>query len=118
MKDKKFYILTIGAALILAVFIITAPNGYKHRDVVKGELHQLMLSRIQGKTAGDIQMRKAIIDNTVDHSMYVDDYYVCTISRMGIEGEQIKMSVGVLGHVFLINEDQVKHQLNKVNAVK
>ena len=50
--------------------------------------------------------------------MYVDDYYVCTISRMGIEGEQIKMSVGILGHVFLINGDQVKRQLDKVNAVK
>lgn len=117
MKDKKFYIVTIGAALLLAIFIVTAPDGYRHRDAVKEELHQLMASRIQGKTAGETQMRKAVVDYTVDHSMYVDDYYVCTVSRMGIEGEQVKMSVGLLGHVFLINKKKVREQIGKVTAV-
>lgn len=118
MKDRKFYFIAICVGLVLAAFIISAPDGYAHRDRVKEELRQLMSSRLMKRTGASKQLNNAMIDFTVDHSLYVDDYYFCTVGRMTIGGSEVSTSVGVLGKVFLINEERVKQQVNSLNIMK
>ena len=119
MKDRKFYFVAICVGLVLAVFIISAPDGYAHRDRVKEELRQLMSSRLMKRTGASKQLNNAMTLNVKNiNKKNVDDYYFCTVGRMTIGGSEVSTSVGVLGKVFLINEERVKQQVNSLNIMK
>ena len=54
-----------------------------------------------------------IAEMVIDQKLMVDNYFVCSIGRVLLDGEEKVVSVGCFNHVFTMPEDKLKEELKK-----
>ena len=56
---------------------------------------------------------KLVINNSVE----VDDYFLFSVGKFEYEGKSNVVSVGVLGHVFIVSKGKIKKELKQNNLL-
>lgn len=122
MKRKHLTILLSAAivVVVLGTMIGTCPSETEHRDTMGQSVRLCIDASIDssaiakapllgdllaegGKILSDQAIATYISDNYT-----VTDYWFWSVGRTNIDGEQVRTTFGMLGHVWTCNEDKLQ----------
>ena len=124
MAKKIFVFLTFVVIIVLVVMALTKPEPWEHQAAVR-ELAMRVVSqgmadvrmpvqlpeeyaKIGTEIATDIAMDAA--GNFLQTNMQVDDYLVVSVGWVNYHGQNLPVTVGTFGRVFvLVDEEDVKN---------
>ena len=107
--------------LVAVVLVATCPSRRAHKEALNQLMNELIDERVEN-TGGLVG---AVLDSigkteleeagevAIDHFLMVDDYYVASVGSLEIGHEHHVISVGVCGHVFTPDKDDVKRELRQ-----
>lgn len=105
MKHKGF-IITLG--IIVALFltlILTCPKADEHREAVRTELGTVLSDSFKENGMDSFApLLQSIILPAATNMVTVSNYTVCSIGRFEWKGKNHVISVGVLGHVYVLSD--------------
>ena len=109
----KAVLYTLLALLILGgVCVATCPDREAHSEALKDLVNQVITAELSGEEedAGLVMFGSMIGTGlsglVIDNMLNVEDYLVCSIGTATYDGETHIVSVGLLNHVFTIDEEK------------
>lgn len=110
---------TIWIVAILALLVgmfMTCPDKAKHQEALSDTVHKALKSgAAEGETGLDKAMGQlgsiiagSISDAYISGSLTVDNYYLFSVGKMPVDGEDTAVSLGILNHVFTKPADKLK----------
>lgn len=105
MKHKGFIIsLGILVALLLAL-ILTCPKADEHREAVRTELGTALSDSFKDNGMDSFApLVQSIILPAATNMVTVSNYTVCSVGRFEWKGKSHVISIGVLGHVYVLSD--------------
>ena len=110
-------IIVLGTALYT-----TCPTTADHSAALSELLNDVLDERIEAtddelvSSVMKIVGRYALNESgsqTLSQMLHVDNYYVVSVGRIRIKNYEQTVSIGVLGHVFTPDKDDIKAELNR-----
>lgn len=99
-------------AIVVVVLLVTCPKKQAHLDAIdnvyteaaadsqeNGNLISTIGSYLGGKIAG----------TAIKQMLVVDDYFVCSVGTINTKDGKKPLSIGVLGHVFVLDKEKMVH---------
>lgn len=122
---KKFIsIVFIGLFALALVGVVTCPDKEAHQTAIKEQLGdavnesmndnlKLGNSKLGGKIAQiGSALASSLVGGVLDSSLKVNNYFVFSTGELSYLGEKKTVSVGLLGHVFVVfDADDLKEGL-------
>lgn len=119
---KAFLIVLIGLLVIVGIAVATCPDEKAHKAALSDVAAQLAADEVTDKdsdaTNGGIidqlfqkmgaSLLRGIAQNAVDELIVVDDHTVYSTGKVRVGGKEHTVSVGVFGHVFTVDKDDLK----------
>lgn len=109
----KAVLYTLLALLILGgVCVATCPDREAHSEALKDLVNQVITAELSGEEEdAGLAMFGSMIGTglsglVIDNMLNVEDYLVCSIGTATYDGETHVVSVGLLNHVFTIDEEK------------
>ena len=108
----KAVLYTLLVLLILgSVCVATCPDREAHSEALKGLVNQVVTSELSGEEDAGLVMFGSVIGTglgglVIDNMLNIEDYFVCSIGTVTFDGETHVVSVGLLNHVFTIDEEK------------
>ena len=109
----KAVLYTLLVLLILGgICVATCPDREAHSEALKGLVNQVVTSELSGEEedAGLVMFGSVIGTGlgglVIDNMLNIEDYFVCSIGTVTFDGETHVVSVGLLNHVFTIDEEK------------
>lgn len=107
MKHKKLLISLALLIVVLLALTITCPKADDHREVIRSEVASAMSQSLQSNGADAFSpFIQSIIVPTAVNLIIVDNYTVCSIGRFEWKGKSSVISVGILGHVYVLSSNE------------
>lgn len=117
--------LLILIALVCAL-VLTCPSSSDHKasiaQVAATCVNEMSNSSATTSDDGFVVKTMRIVGNTftrqiveavVNNLVTVDNYAVCSVGKINYEGKEHIVSVGVLGHVFTVDKEYLRHAADK-----
>lgn len=105
------------ATIIAAVMIFTCPGTAAHKEALTDIVSSSVTKVINENTADGLiaqgvrlvgnMVVKKVVDTAVDNLVTVDNYIVCSVGKVNYDGKDHIVSVGLLGHIFTVNQESV-----------
>ena len=109
----KAVLYTLLALLILGgICVATCPDKEAHSEALKDLVNQVITAELSGEEEdAGLAMFGSMIGTglsglVIDNMLNVEDYLVCSIGTATYDGETHVVSVGLLNHVFTIDEEK------------
>ena len=108
----KAVLYTLLALLILGgICMATCPDREAHSEALKDLVNQVITAELSSEEDADLVMFGSMIGTglsglVIDNMLNVEDYLVCSIGTATYDGETHVVSVGLLNHVFTIDEEK------------
>lgn len=108
----KAILYTLLALLILGgICVATCPDRDAHSAALKDLVNKVITAELSKEEDADLLTFSSIIGTglgglVIDNVLNVEDYYVCSIGTVTFNGETQVVSVGLLNHVFTIDEEK------------
>lgn len=109
----KAVLYTLLALLILGgICVVTCPDREAHSEALKDLVNQVITAELSGEEEdAGLAMFGSMIGTglsglVIDNMLNVEDYLVCSIGTATYDGETHVVSVGLLNHVFTIDEEK------------
>lgn len=108
----KAILYTLLALLILGgICVATCPDKEAHSAALKDLVNQVITTELSGEEDAGLVMFGSMIGTglgglVIDNMLNVEDYLVCSIGTVTYDGETQVVSVGLLNHVFTIDEEK------------
>ena len=108
----KAIFYTLLALLILGgICVATCPDRDAHSATLKDLVSKVITAELSKEEDADLLTLGSMIGTglgglVIDNVLNVEDYYVCSIGTVTIDGETQVVSVGLLNHVFTIDEEK------------
>ena len=117
---KKLLITLLVLLGIGAVAVVSCPDRQDHKDaimeVVSGAINdglQTSDKESQGLSAILGSVGSSIAGQLLENRLTVKNYFVCSIGEIkDLDGEDQRVSVGVFGHVFTEDKEQLKEAIS------
>lgn len=112
-------------AIIGAAFVFTCPTEEQHKMVLSGVIKDAVSDMTDEALPGNnnVWLRgiqkvggivlSGLVDDVIDEFIVVDNYFVCSVGKVHFSGKSHLVSVGVPGHVFTMNKEDVKEATEK-----
>ena len=116
---KKFLIFLCVIAIVAVALMVTTPDRQQHVDtiktVMKGAVNaELSDNHIEGPLASIASVAATTaVDKYLNTSFLVRDHRFYSLGFVDYNGEFQLVSVGVLNHVYTLNEDQAREMIKK-----
>ena len=117
---KKLIITLLIIIGLGAVAVVSCPDRQDHKDAIMEVINGAINDELQGSDAGE-QALSALVGSIgssvagylIDNRLTVKNYFVFSVGELNdIDGVDQKVSVGVFGHVFTGNKEQLKDAIN------
>ena len=110
--------LAVAAAVFFAL-LITCPSEEKHQEAVGREISAALTDGMgrpdTGSTVIDAlggmfgsAITAQIVNVMIGQTLTVDDYFIFSVGRLHYDGKDKTVSLGVLGHVFTFDSDDIR----------
>ena len=118
---KKLILLIVIIAIAL-VGVVTCPQKDAHTDALMKLVNVALDTELSKYAKTEAEMGFAMLGSVIgsgiaemviDKKLMVDNYVVCSIGRVLLDGEEKVVSVGCFNHVFTMPEDKLKEELKK-----
>lgn len=119
-------IFLVALVVLAGLLIVTCPSEQKHKEALTSVITQSVneAAHEQVNTSEDDMISKAlamignalthkVVDTAVDNLISVDNYMVCSMGTVSYEGRNHIVSIGILGHIFTINKEDIKRAAEK-----
>lgn len=111
---KPVIAIGIGLALLL-LLIVTCPKKQQHLDTISDRLSGALYSELEEEEddwdALGLLFGGALLDEALEDSIVVDNYFIFSIGKLLFDGEKNVVSFGILGHVFTASEKKLEENL-------
>ncbi|MBQ7421118.1 MAG: DUF4339 domain-containing protein [Prevotella sp.] len=111
-------------AIIAVTLVFTCPDTNAHKEaiskVVTESIADMTAKNATGndlfsqgiRIMGNMLMGK-VVDTAVDNMVTVDNYMVCSLGKVHYEGKDHTVSIGLLGHVFTVDKEDITKAAEK-----
>ena len=116
-----FLVLLLSFVVLIATMIITCPKAEQHKEVLSAVITATVNDAVNenDNITGNAYLDNAfkavsnafagkVIQAAVDELVTVDNYVVCSLGKVSYEGKAHVVSVGVFGHIFTVDEDDLR----------
>lgn len=105
--------------------VVTCPDSQTHKEKLSTMVSKSVKEAVsQDITTGDNLLSQGlqlvgnilvgkVVDSAVDNMLQVDNYMVCSVGRVSYSGEDHIVSLGLLGHIFTMNQDKLNEATRK-----
>lgn len=114
-------VLLLSFVVLIATMIITCPKAEQHKEVLSTVITATVNDAVNesDNITGNAYLDNAfkavsnafagkVIQAAVDELVTVDNYVVCSLGKVRYEGKAHVVSVGVFGHIFTVDEDDLR----------
>ncbi|SNS11841.1 DUF4359 domain-containing protein [Prevotella jejuni] len=114
-------VLLLSFVVLIATMIITCPKAEQHKEVLSTVITATVNDAVNesDNITGNAYLDNAfkavsnafagkVIQAAVDELVTVDNYVVCSLGKVRYEGKTHVVSVGVFGHIFTVDEDDLR----------
>ena len=126
-SHKTFWYSILAIVLVcLLVLMVSNPNKQDHKEAIKTEV-TTAITKLADRNNQDNDIfsmglkmltnlfASSTVDATLDQILNYHNYLICSSTDVTFDGEQHKVSYGILGHVFTLNADDVVRSYEAVN---
>lgn len=107
MSKTVSVLLTV---LILIMLAVTCPDKSEHQEEIRQKVSEKMEQKMgdaDGLSAIGSFFASKIIDVYLDSKLSVDNYVLFSIGKLNYDGEDIRISFGMLHHVFIFGGSEI-----------
>lgn len=112
-------------AIVGATMVFTCPNEQAHKaklsELVNNSMDEVM--ERNSPSDGDLLVKglqmvggllfNKVADAAIDNMVSVDNYFVCSLGRVHYDSKDHIVSLGLLGHIFTINQEDMTKAVEK-----
>lgn len=115
-SNKTAWIISIAAAIIVALMVISNPSREQHEMAIRSEMetvasHEVSSDNDDVFSAGISMVAKAftgsVVNAVLSNLMLYHNYGLWSTSTVAYGGEEHRIAFGLLGHVFTMNSDDI-----------
>ena len=113
--------ILLTLVILVAVMVVTCPKTEQHKEVLSTVITTTVNNAVNdndnltGNTFIDNAFKTIsnafagkVIETAVDNLVTVDNYVVCSLGKVHYEGKDHIVSLGVFGHIFTVDEDDLR----------
>lgn len=104
----------IGLAIFIGLIVLlysTCPEKKDHTEALSDSVSQIISEQVPGvdvNTLSSIPGFEGVLQFVGENMVDVDNYFLFSLGKMDLGGEQQVVSLGICGHVFTFNDKIVK----------
>lgn len=108
----------IGLAIFIGLIVLlysTCPEKKDHTEALSDSVSQIISEQVPGvdvNTLSSIPGFDGVLQFVGENMVDVDNYFLFSLGKMDLGGEQQVVSLGICGHVFTFNDKIVKEGAN------
>lgn len=119
---KKIITALVLVALVCAVAVVTCPDKQAHQDAIMSVVNEKINDELQTEEA-DLQALSAwvgslgstLASSIVDNRLTVKNHFLWSSGEFkDLEGNSSRVSVGVFGHVFTFDREDLDHTIEEM----
>ena len=113
--------ILLTLVVLVAVMVVTCPKTEQHKEVLSTVITTTVNNAVNdndnltGNTFIDNAFKTVsnafagkVIETAIDNLVTVDNYVVCSLGKVHYEGKDHIVSLGVFGHIFTVDEDDLR----------
>ncbi len=119
MMKVILYVLLI--ILVLGgICVVTCPDQEAHSEALKGLVNKVITKELSGEDEdADLVMFGSMIGTgiggfVIDNILNVENYFICSIGTITYDGETQIVSIGLLNHVFTVDDEKALQMAEEV----
>lgn len=112
--------------ICLGILVISCPDERKHKDAVTQMVSNAFRSEMNENIDSEDDEAYAFVGNTlasgmislfVNFNFTVDNYFIFSVGKMNINGQEKTVSLGILGHVFTPDRKKIEEHPNNTDSL-
>ncbi|MDO4971015.1 MAG: hypothetical protein Q4E41_02850 [Bacteroidales bacterium] len=115
---------TAIVAMVFGIMKGTCPSETEHRDTMGQSVRHCIEASIDSSAIAKVPLLGSLmaeggkilsdqaISTYLSDNYTVSDYWLWSVGRTNIDGEQVRTTFGMLGHVWTCNEDRLQTAIN------
>ena len=119
-KKLGLIITVVAIAGLLLAMALSCPKKTQHTEALTDMVTSLINESVEDDeflTALSALFSGSISKLVINNSVEVDDYFLFSVGKFEYEGKSNVVSVGVLGHVFIVSKGKIKKELKQNNLL-
>ena len=120
-KSSRGWIVALVALVVLAVLVISKPNRSSHLDAIDRACYDYLSESVDSSIVGGIPVMSdgvknlagSFIGEVVEQHFELHDRLLWNVGKFTYGGKEKTVSVGILGHVFTFDKDDVAQAVRK-----
>lgn len=113
------FLIVLGLA---CVCVVTCPDKNDHSEALKELFNTLMTEELAKEVETEEEAGWAMLGSMIgtgiggliiDNFLKVDNYFVCSVGTITYEGETRIVSLGLMNHIFTLDEDDVREAMEE-----
>lgn len=116
-------LLTLLLILFIAgVCVVSCPKHEDHSKTIIAKFNKVIDKELSDKTNNDTEKAFALLASTIcsgvseyviEKRLSVDNYFIFSVGKISLDGEDKIVSIGILNHVYTEIEDAIKDALQE-----
>jgi len=119
MKKSVWGIITL--AVLVGIAVLSCPDGPTHKEKLSSVINSAMQQKMNETTQEYSALVSIIgssitnyaVDLMLENNLRVENYFVCSIGYLTLDGEEKICSVGCFGHIFCTSTEDIKDALDE-----
>lgn len=120
-KSSRGWIIVLVALVVLAVLVISKPSRSSHLDAIDRACYDYLSESVDSSIVGGIPVMSdgvknlagSFIGEVVEQHFELHDRLLWNVGKFTYGGKEKTVSVGILGHVFTFDKDDVAQAVRK-----
>lgn len=120
-KSSHGWIIALVALVVLAVLVISKPSRSSHLDAIDRACYDYLSESVDSSIVGGIPVMSdgvknlagSFIGEVVEQHFELHDRLLWNVGKFTYGGKEKTVSVGILGHVFTFDKDDVAQAVRK-----
>lgn len=120
-KSSRGWIIALVALVVLAVLVISKPSRSSHLDAIDRACYDYLSESVDSSIVGGIPVMSdgvknlagSFIGEVVEQHFELHDRLLWNVGKFTYGGKEKTVSVGILGHVFTFDKDDVAQAVRK-----
>ena len=114
---KKFLLTLLAIVALGVVAALTCPDKQAHKDALLSVVNESINSSLENENLGGLgsivgSIGSGVAGAYLDNRLVIKDRFLCSVGEIqNLKGETKKVSLGLFGHVFPLNKDDLKEAL-------
>ena len=115
MKKLLYTLLVI--VVLGAIAALTCPKKQEHKDALMSVVNESINTSLQEENLGGLgsivgSIGSGVAGAYLDNRLVVKDRFICSVGEIqNLKGEVKKVSLGLFGHVFPLNKQDLREAL-------